>query len=408
MNAKLFRKQALESPKIEGQVLIKLPKIYYYAFLAALLCLFLIFCALFLSSYSKKHFSTGAVLPSGGLISVSAPNGTLSRLLVSEGMVVKKGEPLAEIVQAGINDSRANLTQQTIVELSKNLILLEQRKRSEELISESNRKILIRKIMGLKSEKSNSKIEAQENEDRLQSAKKLFDQIRLLGMKGYVSQVAVLERQEIVQQFASQLRQTKDRYEQLSRQITDTEIEIELIPSRLGNLQQQIQIQESELRQRLNEAKRNDNSVVSAPVSGMVSGIKLYPGDSVKSGANLLYIVPQDSEMIIEIFVPSSVISSLQLGDILYLKYQAFPYQQYGLQPAKVTEVATATAGINDIESGSTPKVALFKVRLKPLFQEVRYGQKRFSIRSGMVVTADIPGPKVALWRFIINPRSVL
>jgi membrane fusion protein (multidrug efflux system) len=93
-------------------------------------------------------------------------------------------------------------------------------------------------------------------------------------------------------------------------------------------------------RQRL--AYEIDRKVVRAPISGRLAEcLTLAPGAHLTEGDKLGVILPSDQVHIVAEFDPASAFGKLRPGQAATLRLQGFPWAQFGVVPARVSNVAS-------------------------------------------------------------------
>jgi membrane fusion protein (multidrug efflux system) len=94
---------------------------------------------------------------------------------------------------------------------------------------------------------------------------------------------------------------------------------------------------------------------VRAPVTGTVAEVQdLRPGSHLMAGQKLVTLVPQGDLVLVAEFEPSAVLGRLRPGQLARMRLDGFPWMQWGVLNAKVTEV------------GSELRENRVQVRLKP------------------------------------------
>jgi multidrug resistance efflux pump len=132
-------------------------------------------------------------------------------------------------------------------------------------------------------------------------------------------------------------------------------------------------------------------STVRAPVAGTVQGfLGLTEGGYVIAGQSLGFVSP-DTALLVETSVSPRDVGLVRAGQLARLQIDAFPYTQWGLLPAKVSQIA-ADATLNGQQ-------LYFRVLLSPQTGTLRLPNGvEGSLRKGMTLTA----------RFVVNRRTLL
>ena len=125
--------------------------------------------------------------------------------------------------------------------------------------------------------------------------------------------------------------------------------------------------------------------VLLAPVSGIVTNISYtQSGDKVQADTPLLSIAPQSSRKVLEINIAEADRGLLVEGSSVKLKFNAFPYQQYGFIEGTLEFISPTTRRADPVQ----PPMYQARVSLAQDYVEVD-GEPR-PLRYGMVATAEI------------------
>lgn len=189
----------------------------------------------------------------------------------------------------------------------------------------------------------------------------LADQLSLLE-KGLVQASTVSALQRAVAEFTGKAGALQATIAQNRGRIAETEIEILRLKSQAREdaitALNDLQFSEIELRQRrlsLTETLARLN--VRAPRAGVVLGMKFHAERSVVQAAEpILYIVPQDSPLIISAQIPTIHIDQIQIGQMASLRFPAF-------------------------DQRTTPEITGTVVKISPdVFQNEQTGQSYYAV----------------------------
>ncbi len=160
----------------------------------------------------------------------------------------------------------------------------------------------------------------------------------------------LLEHQSAITQNQGELQQTLAQTAQLQAELTEkqaegrrTQIEAE----------QQIQKLEVEITQLKAKIAENQNLLTSAkaklkqrflyaPVDGIVSSLNIPNiGEVVQPGQTIAEMAPKDAPMILSASLPNQEAGFIKIGMPAQIKFDAYPYQDYGIVSGKVTSVSS-------------------------------------------------------------------
>jgi len=135
-----------------------------------------------------------------------------------------------------------------------------------------------------------------------------------------------------------------------------------------------------------------------APVDGIVTNITVKgKGQVVRRGEALMSVVPASTDMLVECDVVSKDIGFVEVGQKAKLKLTAFPFEDFGVVPGRVIEVAK--------ESRDDPKKGLvYKTTIEPERQWIMARGRKVSFASGMGVTCEIVTRRRSVLSLLLEP----
>ncbi|MBX9877576.1 MAG: HlyD family efflux transporter periplasmic adaptor subunit [Candidatus Obscuribacterales bacterium] len=126
---------------------------------------------------------------------------------------------------------------------------------------------------------------------------------------------------------------------------------------------------------------------VRSPIDGIVSDLThLQPGQIVTRGQTLMTIVPSLDELVLRAEVNNKDVGFIEVGQEARLKVDAFPCEEFGIIPGKVLRVGNYPE--HKIEAGK--RVSVYKVKIRPNQSFLQVGNKRYDLKPGLMVHADI------------------
>jgi membrane fusion protein len=139
-----------------------------------------------------------------------------------------------------------------------------------------------------------------------------------------------------------------------------------------------------------------------------VSAVVAEAGQSVGAAAVLASIIPAGTGLQAQLFAPSSAIGFVRPDQTVMLRYQAFPYQKFGHQAGRVTQVSRAPlqaaelAGLPFLATGSGEPLYRITVSLEKQSVEA-YGAAQ-PLAPGMQLDADVVLDRRHLIEWIFEP----
>lgn len=409
----LFRKEALDAVdrSWRGSAILDTPRVYQALVLAVGLLLAGILVVFIKGGYSKHITVSGQLVPDTGLLKVRSPQpGLIVQKLVSEGQLVRSGQPLFVIsmerkaetnegVQAAIKahiEGRARSIHEQIEQ-----VLLRQgiEKQSQE-----------KTIVGLTAEIRAVTDQIETQEQRIQLAVQVAARYKELVREGFVSQ-------EQLRQKTSELLDQRDRSESLQRERANFESQVEIAKLALASLYLRQQSELAALRrdaasvaQEITESEAKRRLLVIAPAEGTASVVAGQVGQTVDETHPLASIVPTGAILEAHLYVPSRAVGFIKVGNSVRLRYHAFPFQKFGVANAAVKSIATSAvprAELSEFYPMSSPEQSdepVYRIILQLKAQSVVAYGKAHSLRPGMQLDADILQERRPLYQWALDP----
>lgn len=420
MASSLYRAEylAAHAARWQGEILLaRRPQFTGIAALAALAVGACIAVAAW-GDAARRVSVSGLVTPLGGLLDItSRASGVVENVNVREGDVVQVGAPLFEIrtdtdVGAG---SVARLLSSTI--RSRRAAL------EDELRQRAAQHETLQRILSAKSDALTAQIDAIQREEKLLSlridlSRKELERVERLTIGGFISEAqrqSKLEglldwetRQAQIQRSAHALR-AEQRQLDAERASARTQFE-----TGTAALSRSVQATDQELV----EMESRGREIVIAKRQGRVTSVQVSPGASVRSQQVLAVLSPEqdvakgDAVLEATVFVPSRGVGFVAVGQNVWLRYAAFPYQKFGQQKGRVVQVAGSPTPIEDLPAVARASVLsarpsgepLYRVRIAILESSPSPESRRLDVRPGMLLDADLIQERRSLLEWVFEP----
>lgn len=413
MSSNLFRKEVFNAKKTRwtGRIILSRPFSFTFLTICALSIALIIVAFAIWGSYTKRSTVQGQLIPQSGLIQVYATQqGTIVKKNVYEGQMVKQGDILFVISTTNYGehgDITAALSKQTqLKELSiRNEIirlrLLHKNERETTLNQINLLKENLIKMDNLILNQKNRVNLAKVNQERYEQAFKL----NATSNEEFETKKA---------DFLSQL----DQYESLQReritfekQLNEQYINLGGLKNKQNNEIEQLERLSSTNTQEFIEMQSRQQIAIQAHTSGVVSTVNAEVGQFVDLSKPLLVILPENTPLIAQFYVPSRAIGFVKEGDQVLLRYQAYPYQKFGHAKAQILSVAKTALASQDLKAIGTisPQEQLnnepvYLVRAKLDKQMVKAYGKDMPLQAGMTLEGDIMHEKRKLYEWVLEP----
>lgn len=439
MSESLFRPEVLNAQATQamGEVRLAQPiSSYVIAFVTALIVgmLVLFVC---LGEITRKSRITGVTVPTAGSVAIVAPvSGVLKHVFVREGEAVVAGQSILTLSterQSSTGGLSFLIGQQ--LASRRDSLLAESRLRSTQ--ADEKRQALTARAASVRLELQQLDQELALAQRRHALAQRNLAKFELLQESGYVSIVQAQQRHEELLEWESRLLILKRDRIQTEANLSALTSEIQLIASNLVADKNQIERALASLAQETAENGASESRQVLAPHAGAFTGLTNKVGQFVNAGQVLATLLssqcdrnkqtevfecrgtsPDMPTLEVHLYAPSKTIGFVRAGQHVKIRYQAFPYQKFGLYAGKVIDVSmtpfspaelpaqiagTISANAQAI-SGSGGTESLYRIRVKPALQHIPAYGTNFPIKPGMTLEADIVNDTRRIWEWILEP----
>ena len=405
----LFRPQALEAQRRAalGRIQVNTPLAHWAisGFVIAFIGVLLLF--LCLGHYTRRATVTGSLVPSAGLLTLSAASvGRVMRVDVHEGQHVARGQVLAEfdnpLDSAALGNTQAFITAQ----LQRERTGLRQDLGTQQALAASQTQTLRAAIASLRAQVTQIRGQLVLQRQEATSTQQLLTRITPLARKGDISDFDLQQQQANALNAQLQVKVLRRQLLTTQQQRAQSEQQLGQIPLNLAAQQSATHDKLAEIEQALanNEAQRA--WVLRAPRAGVVSTLLLKPGQTVTAGQSLLAVLPAGSTLEAQLLVPSQAIGFVRSGQRVVLRYQAFPYQKFGLHEGIVTQVSRSALSPQEVSGlmGQHVTVPLYRVMVRLGQQTVNAYGKPVGLLPGMALHADILLDRRRLIDWVLEP----
>lgn len=411
MNQSLFRPEALrqQGERLWGDLLLSQPlsATVLGLFIATLTALALGF--LIQHDYVRKQTVSGMLVPDRGLIEIRAPvTGSISMLDVALDQEVAAGMPLFTLQLDHTRHGEAGLTGLLLAEVAAQQQAMLQQRHAVEARQQAQAVQLAERARLLDTRAR--QLDDQRVTDLAlleirQRALARADSIRARGLLATADydnvQSQVLQQQGALHELTVQELQLRAERVELDLARSDSMLaaqrELRQLDTELADLQ----------KQRLRLGAEQATTVL-APVNGRITSVVRQSGMNVAAQEQVLVLMPEGSQLEAELLLPSSAIGFIRPQQVVKLRYDAFPYQKFGVQQARVSSVAESAVMLSarGASGGSAGGAAQPVYRVLATLQSqhiTAYGQQQ-PLRPGMALSADVVIDQRSLLEWLLEP----
>lgn len=337
----------------------------------------------------------GKLVPQGKTYKIEPTrSGKIDQLLIEEGDTVKAGEIIASLdgeklskeidqIEQRLNSYQNQLSQQ------KNLL---QVKRLEALnineIASSDLSVQQIAIANAQQQINSQREQLLALQSEVAQNKQRLERLKPLEQNGAISQEYVFQAQQTLQEsrmkllnLQSELNSRKKEAERLQveldqkrkqktrtqletkQQIQQLEINIEELQGKIIEANNQLRIAESEEKEMF----------LKSPINGTVLSLGLQNiGQVLEPGKTVAEIAPKDSSLVLDAQIPNKEAGFLKKDMDVKIKFDAYPYQDYGIVKGKVLSISP-TSQTNDKGTFYKVEIALDRNYIKHNGQEITF-----------------------------------
>lgn len=378
-----------------------------------------------LGTMAKRSRVAGIAMPVTGTVTISATTGgTLMETFVQEGQRVKAGTALFAVSteRQGNSGELSELVathlaeRRNAIEVGESIRLHQERRRTDTVAQriEKSRAELLNIEEDIKLAQARHKL-AEESLDRYVSLEK----------NGFVAPTQTQAKHEDLLELASRingLKRAKVQVESVILALTSEKADLE---DNLRDIAAQTRNTVATLKQEMVENRARGRFLIVAPQDGTIATTFSKTGQAVAANQVLASLIlagrNKDEEERIEahLYAPSRTSGFLVPGQKVNVRFHAFPYQKFGLTEAVIVDVSRTPIAPNELPPniastilsnaqqsimGSNSSEALYRVRLKLARQSFQVYGRKYDVRPGMTLDADVLQENRRIWEWIVDP----
>jgi membrane fusion protein len=417
MQEDLFRPEAIEAQqqaRQTGKILLTQSIPLWALTLSTFVLIILLFLFLGFGEFTRKERVYGITIPGRGAIRLTAQeSGFVHSANLYEGKRVAEGELLFEIRQDKFSDLGD----------TQHLIETSLQNRNDKLADEIDNRLQQEKInlsnlqtreIRLKQEIASLDVEIDLQKQQIVNTERLVKNLRPLFDEQIIPEV------QYQQQVSAHLEQ-RARLESLRRNRLDLKASYADTLNEISASELRAQADRSTLERNIlaNEQTRLERrgarvSYIRAPIAGIVSNILVDVGVPVEPGRSIATILPDGVQLEAQLFIPSTAIGFLKQGQEVRLRYDAFPYQKFGLYEGELAELSNIDIPLQEIQTrfpiltkmyeGKT----FFRANVRLDKQSIEAYGKSLPLRAGLTLEADVLLDRKRLIEWVFDPVMAL
>jgi len=353
-------------------------------------------CWAALSSWPTRLEVVGEVQANGGIAELTAPvSGVIEGVHVALGQRVSRDQVLVTI--SGGVDASPVRAQEMVQQFERELA--ERERLSAQLVQERSQWLnqFDQQQQSLRREAALVEQQLTQAEAQAATGRKLLEVYRESGERGLIPEVQVIERQQSLQALDEKVLLLRAQIESTGRRLLE---QAQARDSRLLDLEARLAAIGDTvvgLQDSLRRARNEIGSEIRSPVAGIVSGLWKHPGNGVAEGELLLQILPSGAELQALAQIPNAAVESIQVGDLVALRFDAYPHQKFGKLPSRVDWISDLPTPPQSSEAAAPQYLSRLSL---PEALVTPDGDTR-PLRVGMRFKAEITIEQRSLWDLV-------
>jgi membrane fusion protein len=130
----------------------------------------------------------------------------------------------------------------------------------------------------------------------------------------------------------------------------------------------------------------------------------VFEGENLTQAKSILHILPEDSELIAELLLPTRSAGFIEEGNNTRLRFDAFPYQRFGFVKSQIVQIDQTLITPNERQMPIALQEPVYRLRAKLNQQQIQAFGKAFDLKSGMLFDADIMLEQRTLIEWLLEP----
>jgi membrane fusion protein len=234
-----------------------------------------------------------------------------------------------------------------------------------------------------------------------------------------VSTAQTQQKQEDLIDIATRLSTLQRSQLQLKANQLALQAEATDLDNNLANEQAQLARSLASLQQEIAENSNRKANLLTASQDGIITALNYPAGQTVTAGQSLATLLPHQSDLEVQLYAPSRTAGFVSVGQNVLIRYQAFPYQKFGLHHGTVTDVSKTPFAPNELPAnlastilsnaqqniqGFNSNEALYRIKVRLEKQSIDAYGKPQMLKPGMTLEADVVQDSRKIWEWVLEP----
>ncbi|MDX1587784.1 MAG: HlyD family efflux transporter periplasmic adaptor subunit [Oleiphilaceae bacterium] len=407
MTGSLFRREALahQRERLWGDILLTQP--LSLRVLTGVVAITLIGLVLYLTlgTYTRKETVQGYLSPAEGLVAVHVSQpGTVTQLEVKAGDRVARGTVLARVSTDRVLENGITLNTLVLELLEQQTQQLEQRIERQTQRREARELYLNGRIDGHLRQIRQLEEQIRLQKERAALAQRRYQSLDNLHRDGLISEEKYQAR---YQTWLDEQQRQKQLFQSLSAEegeLRNARFELDSLASETEEAIDGLEAEIARLDERRLQHRGEQAFSIKAPRSGRITSLQIKPGQRASPGRPLMAILPEGSALQVQLLVPSRAIGFLERELPVRVRYDAFPYERFGIHESRVVEIARTVLAPDQVDAPIRPKTPVYRVSAHLEAQTLTAYGRDMPLNAGMTLQADILLDERPLYQWLLKP----
>ncbi len=155
----------------------------------------------------------------------------------------------------------------------------------------------------------------------------------------------ITQNQGEIQQAVTEIKRLQAELVQKQAEASTTRLQAQQKIQQLQVQKTQVAAKVQETQKQLEKAKTElKQLLLTSPIDGMILSLNIRnAGEVVQSGQTIAEMAPQNAPLILQAILPNKEAGFVKVGETAQVKFDAFPYQDYGIVRGKVLSISPDT-----------------------------------------------------------------
>ena len=357
------------------------------------------------ADYARKETVRGWLVSEQGVVRIThGTSAIVESVMRKAGDEVRQGDAIAHFSTEEMLGNGEASTSGILAELHDQL---EQTDSRESLLRNeiaAQHAALERQVRGIAKEIVDVGEQIREQYSRVSRAAENLDRVQHIRNSGALAEVEFLRQEDDVAAMRLTLGRLRQEHNRLNRERQGLLAAQAGLDFELENGIASLATARAELRQRITVQEQRRLVVLQAPIDGTLATLDVVAGTRVRSQQLIATIVPLQSPLAADVYVPSRAIGLIREGQVVRLLYDAFPHEQFGAASGNVESIAGFVSLPADVPQTFGVREAAYKVRIAVDADYVTDRTGRHALRPGMSLGAEIVLEKRSLAEWLLAP----